>query len=291
MSEFTIRQSATYARIPPDLREKLLDLLLEVDVMNTRFMLYPHDKGSTWRLRWRENKRLRSLSIGSDPKVIDAVKAVIESWHRGEITFLIEAYGGQDRIPRHMLSRIKGSLQWRQSEIQRWKEQFYAEPLPHDPDTPQLTDDEKQEFRKLPPELVKKLLDIQRQVNVLAVRFHVVKRPDRGSWTLRWRDVNRFSMATQRSLDLGKDDATAEIVRKLIIAWRNWESPLLDILFPEKVVPPEYWPLDWFHRIARTFPDSPLIQSAMQLPFKTAKPMPEFLRNGPSCGFAKDPFN
>lgn len=290
MSELTFRQSATYSRIPQDLREKLLDLLLEVDVMNTRFMLYPHDKGASWRLRWRDNKRLRSLSIGSDLKVIEAVKAVVESWHRGEISFLIYAYGSQDKIPEYRLGKIKGGLIQREFKVSFWKEQFYFKPLPPAPDTPQLSSEEKQDFRKLPPELVKKLLDIQRQVNVLAVRFYVVKRPDRGSWTLRWRGVSRYGTSTQRSLDLGKDEAIVEIVRRLLIAWRNWESPLLDLLFPEKVVPPEYWPLDWFHRIAQTFPESPLIQNAMKMPFKPATPKPEFLRNGPSCGFSPNPF-
>ena len=246
-----------FAHIPEDLREKILDLHEDIDVLGTKFTLAPHGRGKAWRIRWLQGRRQRSLSVGSQPKVIEAIKAMLEDWRTGGYTFLHFHFDGRSEIPPHYLGKIRAGISQRESERNYWHERMLDNPPPAPPvNARKLSQTEKEEFRHLPAALFKELLQLKRQINVLAVNFIVVHRPDRKVWVLRWRESNQHGQIVQRSLNLGGKERVVDLVRKLLEAWRNWECPLLDLLFPEKVVPPEYWGLDWFYRIARAFPES-----------------------------------
>jgi len=275
-----------YKIIPEKVRNRLLHIRTQIDVRRHSYILNLHSEGGAWRFRWLDayTGKHKSVSIGKDEQVVECAREIIALWKAGEFPLIDIEYPHAAFVPhqyhdkwleleelahKEHLRRIRrqdvraAQMPFENSDAAR--EGYYApECTERTVDTTAWLD----KYRTLPLDLVERLLELKKEVNVLTNRLNVCYRKDRDSWCLRWRESDEYENVIHKSIGIGDDENVAETIRQLVEDWRNWKTPLFDILFAGSTVPPEYWGLDWRLRMmvsAKITPISPEVLKRMHI--------------------------
>ena len=85
MYEFNKSYFTKIAGIPAEVRERIFSRFIKMDYVNTEFVVERQGKTVPWRLRWKQDGRVRGITLGMDDHVAEAVKMAVSKRYLQEL--------------------------------------------------------------------------------------------------------------------------------------------------------------------------------------------------------------
>lgn len=129
MYQYTPGYYTTVRRIPQEIRNRIFSTFCKMDYVNTAFVVERQRKDVPWRLRWKQDGRVRGIALGMDERVANAVRIVVSKRYLNELCTVLTEHTRQREEERKEQYRANAyERKLRQEERRLWNEIRQANP-------------------------------------------------------------------------------------------------------------------------------------------------------------------